>query len=153
MTDEIDYDIEGKVSKLDKWKFNDTLNILARNAYFTKGTPMFSSWVDRFVTALKPVNTKKLPLKEKIETADAFLSEKYYWEKHDKLKKNYEIWYHPIKRDLYLDKWKEQYWEKLFDYAMELATSAGFTIYLVQYEPKTGGGGVGFDDQIPSSEA
>jgi hypothetical protein len=146
------YDLDGRVSKIDKWKYNDTLNILARNALFLKGTPRFGYWVSRFVTALKPINTDKLPLRQILVDAEYHLSEKYYWIKIDQLRKNYEIWYDDFKRDHYLSIWEEEYWEKLFDYALELATRAGFTIYLVKYEHKIGGGGVGFDTQIPVEE-
>jgi len=109
--------------------------------------------INRFVTALKPVNTKKLPLRKNLEQAEYYFSEKCYWKRVDELKKNYEIWNDFYKRDIYLDKWEEDYWEQLFDYSLELATSAGFTIYLVQYEPQVGGGGIGFDAQIPISPA
>jgi hypothetical protein len=134
MTDEIDDIIEietsGKVSKLDKWEYNKTLNILARNALFTKKTPKFGYWVDRFVTALKVVNVKNLPLKKMLSETKEKILEKEYYRKEDKLKHNYEIWNDPYKRDICLDEWEEQYYEKLFDYSLELATQAGFTIYL-----------------------
>jgi len=126
----IEIDTDGKVSKLDKWQYNDTLNLLARNALFTRKTKLFGYWVDRFITALKIVNTKNLPLKQMLVDNDQRLRENKYYTKTERLKKNNEIWYDPIKRDIYLDVWEEQYWEALFDYGLELATQAGFTIYL-----------------------
>lgn len=126
----IEIDTDGKVSKLDKWQYNDTLNLLARNALFTRKTQLFGYWVDRFVTALKIVNTKNLPLKKMLLEHDNQLRDSKYYNKTEQLKKNHEIWYDPIKRDNYLGVWEEQYWEALFDYSLELATQAGFTIYL-----------------------
>jgi len=145
-------DLDGRVSRVDKWKYNDTLNILARNALFSKGLPQFSNWVDRFVAALKPINTKRLPLKKKLEDADDYFYKIEYFDKREKLKLSPEIWGDPYKKGGYLDKWSQNYWEALFDYSLELATQAGFTIYLVKHEHRIGGGGVGFDDQIPTSE-
>ena len=126
----IEISTDGKVSKLDKWQYNDTLNLLARNALFTRKTKLFGYWVDRFITALKIVNTKNLPLKQMLTNNDQTLRETMYYSKTEQLKKNNEIWFDPIKRDIYLDLWEEQYWEALFDYGLELATQAGFTIYL-----------------------
>jgi len=128
--EEIEIDLAGKVSKLDKWDYNKTLNILARNALFTRKTHQFGYWVDRFVTALKVVNVKNMPLKKMLQEQDQELRIEYYYGRTDELKKNYEIWYDDFKRDYYLDLWEEQYWENFFDYALELATQAGFTIYL-----------------------
>lgn len=130
MDDYIEISTDGKVSKLDKWQYNDTLNLLARNALFTRKTRLFGYWVDRFVTALKIVNVKNLPLKRMLTEQDGTLRTELYYSKTDVLKKNYEIWYDPFKRDYYLDIWEEQYWEALFNYSLELATQAGFTIYL-----------------------
>jgi len=126
----VEIDTYGKVSKLDKWDYNKTLNILARNALFTKKTPQFGYWVDRFVTALKVVNVKKLPLKKILNEQEEKIRYIEYYDKADELKKNYEVWHDPYKRDNYLDLWEEKYWEHLFDYSLELATQAGFTIYL-----------------------
>jgi hypothetical protein len=123
-------DIGGKVSKLDKWDYNKTLNILARNALFTRKTPHFGYWVDRFVCALKVVNVKNMPLKKMLYEQDNKLRDEYFYTRTDNLKKNHEIWNDPYKRDYYLDLWEEQYWEAMFDYSLELATQAGFTIYL-----------------------
>jgi len=131
MNDEyIEIDTYGKVSKLDKWDYNKTLNILARNALFTRKTPQFGYWVDRFTTALKIVNVKKLPLKKMLQEEEEKIREIEYYSKTDQLKKNFEIWNDDYKRDTYLNLWEENYWEKLFDYTLELATQAGFTIYL-----------------------
>ena len=48
----------------------------------------------------------------------------------DQLQKNNEVWNDYYRRDFYLSLWEEKYWEALFDYSLELATQAGFTIYL-----------------------
>jgi len=125
----IEIDAYGKVSKLDKWEYNKTLNVLARNALFTKKTIQFGFWVDRFITAIKIVNIESLPLKKMIKDEEKKIRSNYY-DKLDMLKKNIEIWYDDYKRDYYLDIWAEQYWEELFDYGLEVATQAGFTIYL-----------------------
>ena len=126
----IEIDTYGKVSKLDKWDYNKTLNILARNALFTMKTPVFGYWVNRFVTALKVVNVKKLPLKKMLIEKDSEIREQEYYNKTDQLQKNNEVWNDYYRRDFYLSLWEEKYWEALFDYSLELATQAGFTIYL-----------------------
>jgi len=126
----IELDRAGKVSKTDKWQYNDTLNILARNALFTKDTPNFGYWVSRFVTALKIVNVKFLPLKKVLTEADIYFREKCFYEKVDVYSKDNWTWEDPYKRAIMCDKWQQNYWESLFDYALELATQAGFTINL-----------------------
>jgi len=123
-------DVTGRASKVDKWKYNDILNDLARQALYTLGTPRFSHWVKRFIKALRVVNVKNLPLRDMIDQTENKLKEQLYYVREDQLKKDYEIWYHPIRRDLYLDKWEEEYYEAMFDYTLDLATRAGFTFHL-----------------------
>jgi len=119
----------GRASKVDKWKYNDTLNDLARKSLYTLGTPSFSYWSKRFIRSLRIVNLKNLPLKKMIDNKDEELKQIYY-DKEKDLKKKYEIWYDAYKRDSRLSKWEEEYWEDLFEYCLELATKAGFTLHL-----------------------
>ena len=128
--DYLDIDVPGRASRLDKWKYNDILNDIARKALYSLGTPWFGYWVKRFVKALSVVNMKNLPLKKMIQDEDHLLKEEFYYSKADELKKNFEIWYDDYKRDCYLSQWEEQYWDALFEYSLELATKAGFTFHL-----------------------
>ena len=105
---------DGKVSRLDRWNYNDTLNILVRNALFTKGTPQFGYWVDRFASALRVISLRNLPLKRKINEVDMKFRDEYYWDKVKVLKQHEDIWADIIKRDCYLDEWEEEYWVALF---------------------------------------
>ena len=130
MYDNLDINIDGKVSKIDKWKYNDILNDLARHALINKGNIYFNGWVKKFVTALKPVSTPNLPMKTKLEKVEQQLGERLYWSKRRNLQKNRAIWYHPYKSEGYLNKWEQDFWEAYFDYALEMATQAGFTIHL-----------------------
>ena len=122
--------VPGRASKIDKWKYNDILNDIARRGLYVLGTPQFSYWSKRFVRALRIVNLKNLPLKKMIDERDEELKEELYYSKERVLKKNFEVWYDAYKRDSYLTKWEEDYWEALFEYCLELATKAGFTLHL-----------------------
>jgi len=123
-------DVTGRASKVDKWKYNDILNELARQSLYTLGTPRFGHWVKRFIKALRVVNVKNLPLRDMIDQTESKLKEQLYYVKEDQLKKQYEIWGDFYKRDIYLDKWREEYYEAMFDYTLDLATRAGFTFHL-----------------------
>ena len=126
----IDITTPGRASRVDKWKYNDILNDLARQAWYNLGTPWFTYWAKRFIKALSIVNIKNLPLKKIIHEKDIELKESLYYNRTDKLKKKYEIWNDPFKRDIYLHKWEEEYWETLFDYCLDLATQSGFTLVI-----------------------
>ena len=126
----IEIDVPGRASKIDKWKYNDVLNDIARRALYFLGTPWFRYWAKRFIMAMRVINVRNLPLKKMIDDKDKELREELYYSRADVLKDYYEIWFDPFKRDFYLDKWEEEYWETLFEYALELATQAGFTLRL-----------------------
>jgi len=123
---EVDVVIDGKVSKLDKWKYEDTLNILARNAIFTLGTPAFYVWVDRLATALRCVNIKNLPLRDKINKERGNMGDCYNKDM-DYLEK---IQPHEIKRYIMEDVIRQKHYENFLDFLLDLATNAGFTLYL-----------------------
>lgn len=124
--EEVDIVIDGKVSKLDKWKYEDTLNILARNAIFTLGTSAFYVWVDRLAVALRCVNVKSLPLRDKIDKErkkmnDCYNQDMNYLEK---------IQPHEIRRSIMEDSVRQKHYENFLDFLLDLATNAGFTLYL-----------------------
>jgi len=125
----IELGVPGRASRVDKWKYNDILNDLARRALYTMGTPVFSYWSYRFVKALQVVNIKNLPLKRIIYEKNEYLLDVFH-DKKDDLKKKRWIWHDEYKRDCYLDLWGEQYWCDLFEFCLELATKAGFTLQL-----------------------
>ena len=117
----------GHASEYDKWKYNFILNDLARQALYTLGNPYFSHWVKRFIKALRVIDVEKLPIREKIDNENKTLLDIYY-NKVNILQKDYDIWNHPLKRAEVLDRYEEEYWESLFDYGLDIATKAGFTI-------------------------
>ena len=126
----VDITTPGRASKVDKWKYNDILNDLARRAWYNYGTPNFTHWASRFINALRIVNIKNLPLKKMINKKDNELKETLFYKKADQLKKRYDIWNDNYKRIIYLDKWEHDYWEALFNYCLDLATQAGFTLVI-----------------------
>lgn len=137
------------VSKMDKWKYDNILSLLARNCIFTKGTQSFYMWVDRLATALRCINTKQLPLRQKIDVERKQMNECYN-EDTDYLEK---VEPHAIKRFVMEDSIRQQHYENFLDFLLDLATDSGFTIYLVSEPPKVGGGGIGFsDDQMPFTD-
>jgi len=142
-------DIDGKVSKVDKWTYNYTLNEFARNALRTVGTPLFKGWVKKLKMALSAVNSKRLPLRTMIDKEWDEMND-FYNEDLDYLER---VQPHIIKRSITEDWIEEKHHENFLNFLLDLATRAGFTIYLIQEEPRVGGGGVGFDDHIPVSEA
>lgn len=122
--------LTGRASKVDKWKYNDILNDIARRALYNLATPSFGYWSKRFVKALRVINIKNLPMKDMIDKQDFLYRDTLYYNKIDELKKNNEVWFDLYKRDYYLDKWEEEYYVAIFDFCLELATQAGFTFHL-----------------------
>ena len=135
---ELETNIDTKVSKVDKWKYNDILNDLARRTLIAKGSVYFGENVLKFITALKPISTDKLPIKQRLAAAETILSERFYWSKIDELKKINAIWNHPLKRGIMEEEWKDDFFVAYFDYALDVATAAGFTIQLENIHEGTG---------------
>ena len=123
------YDVPGRASKIDKWQYNDILNDIARQGWYNLGTKYFKNWAKRFYKALRVINTKNLPIRKYLDKKHDELRD-IYDERVRWLKQREELWGNPVKRDDYLDRWEEEYWEDLFDYSLDLATQAGFTFHL-----------------------
>lgn len=130
MDDEIEFDskaeLRGRISKMDRWSYNKLLTDLARNVLFTRGNPESRIWVERFVTALSVINTKQLPIKDKINNKKDTLLKEINLEYDNKLEKHPNMKRfvkYSLERSL-----RQWYWEHLFEYALDLATEAGFTL-------------------------
>jgi len=131
------YDVPGRASKIDKWRYNDILNDIARQGWYTLGDPSFKKWSKRFYFALRVVNTKTLPIREALDKKYNELWNIYDSRKKWLMKQN-ELWGDTFKKGDYLDRWEEEFWEELFDYSLDLATQAGFTFHLENVDESVG---------------
>jgi hypothetical protein len=118
--------MRGTVSKYDKWAYNNVLVDLARQVLFHRNTPKSYEWVERFIAALCVVNTRHLPIKDRIDAKKhALLAEAN--SVYDKWVADNPTAKRSKKYRVECDV-RRQYWNELFEFALDVATDAGFTI-------------------------
>lgn len=113
--DDISFD---KMSGLDKLDYRRTIQMLLEDCYRAKGTIDFGRSVDRLVFSVEtkfPGIDLQTPIKqEKIRLlAD-------YYNKLNYVKQNDEVWFHPLKRGVQDETFKEEYWSDLLEFIRDL---------------------------------
>ena len=124
--EEVTVDFEGKVSKLDKWKYNDTLNDIARMCFMHMGLPSFKRHVKALYKALRAASTKKMNIREELDNEYERLWN-IFQSKKNQIADAY--WLGWLVQDIRVEEEEDKFWSNLFDYCLECATAAGFTIY------------------------
>ena len=103
---------------VDKMDYRLTLQKIIEKCINSQGTTEFGRSVNQLILAIAtefPNMDFATPIKQKrIELINE------YYKKIDELKKNYEVYYHPINAGINEDKFKEEYFNELFGYIRDL---------------------------------
>jgi len=109
---------EESIPVLDKLDYRRLLYKMLEQAYVSEGTVYFSRNVKRLVIACK-TRFPNMDFYGPIQSEQNRLYD-VYTDKIDKLKEDYEIWGHPLKRAIHLSTYEEQYWQSVLEFIRDL---------------------------------